>query len=554
MELTDFSQGIYILLFILITVGIISNIERLKSISWLGAVFNFYDRRSSIRKNIKIIEGVWIDTFKIDGKIFAGVMIIKHTKNGYYIQGQEFDEKLNMTGFWKSIISDKKRNELVYLFDTTQIKSNKTKYYIRGFTTLLFNESSLSERANSYNGNFINFYPKNSGGFSTNDGILEGIRITDAKELKLYDSGKKAELARIYINKKMNPNYGGLLITKETFKQDLLSYIWNYPLLNSNQQSWAVKESAVLRGDLENARKEPGLGVAILSTQFASENFGNLASTRVNKVINWCMSRTQSEPPHYFQVHQVDAITSQIYLEPDFRHTIAFAIILTRLKKNKLFVNSYISLVLDTQNVGDGGWPAGRGTTVSEIFTVMYAIEFLWLCSSDSFNPKEINLKINTALKNGIEWLIKNVNKDSLWYSGVLSEYLWDGISTTAWILHRLSAINININWESNMNNAVEAMLKKATNPKIWTRSSDLQRFRVEARVAASLIISKNNFNISDQLGKRVDIYLTEWKQRAINELTKLNETDMDLATALFLVDALVDNTELNQFKNSIQK
>ena len=46
----------------------------------------------------------------------------------------------------------------------------------------------------------------------------------------------------------------------------LTSMFWGYPEQGGNCTSWAVKESFVLRGRLEDAREEPGLGVAIITT------------------------------------------------------------------------------------------------------------------------------------------------------------------------------------------------------------------------------------------------------------------------------------------------
>ena len=89
--------------------------------------------------------------------------------------------------------------------------------------------------------------------------------------------------------KKFQKKYQGLDIPLR-----LLSYIWEYPTLGDPQKSWAVKESAILKGDLVSACKMPGLGIAIFSTELALKAFGEFSGkcySQKNNIRQLCMFR-----------------------------------------------------------------------------------------------------------------------------------------------------------------------------------------------------------------------------------------------------------------------
>lgn len=214
----------------------------------------------------------------------------------------------------------------------------------------------------------------------------------------------------------------------------LLSLIWNYPLAGGNQSSWAVKESSVLRGDLKSAIEKPGLGIALFSTELAIAVFGEPAKSRIDACINWGLSRTQSEPPYLMYVE--DPITSNPNLATDFRHTLALSIILARTQQHMSHLTHYLRLTLDSQRE-DGGWSPGNGITVSEEFTVLYAVELLTLCHDIESLPKESREKTDFARKRAIDWVIRHSEKNALWKTGVFN-YPWGSLHMTAWVLHRL--------------------------------------------------------------------------------------------------------------------
>ncbi len=217
----------------------------------------------------------------------------------------------------------------------------------------------------------------------------------------------------------------------------LLSLIWNYPLVGGNHTSWAVKESAVLKGELKSASQRPGLGIAIFSTELALKAFGNDAESRIDGCLKWGLSRTQSESPFLMLVEGTEPITSKTEVKTDFRHTLALSIILARTRKHINHLKHYLQLTLDLQRDDDGGWPPGEGITVSEVFTVFYAAEFLTLCNLIEDIPKEMRRKAVLARDKGIDWLINDADQNKLWKSGVL-DYPWDSLLSTAWVLRRL--------------------------------------------------------------------------------------------------------------------
>ena len=56
----------------------------------------------------------------------------------------------------------------------------------------------------------------------------------------------------------------------------------------------------------------------------------------------------------------------------------------------------------DNQHL-DGGWTAGKGLTVSELFSCLYAIELLML----NKNNQIIRDQFDTALKDATNWIVE---------------------------------------------------------------------------------------------------------------------------------------------------
>jgi hypothetical protein len=121
----------------------------------------------------------------------------------------------------------------------------------------------------------------------------------------------------------------------DTLPIKLLSFIWQYPEHGRNHVSWAVKDSLVLRGQLENAREKPGLGVAIVITELALKIFGNKANSRIDGCVTWAQANALASPPHLLKGTHSYSSDSREEIVPDFRHSIAFAIILARTGKLK---------------------------------------------------------------------------------------------------------------------------------------------------------------------------------------------------------------------------
>ena len=336
--------------------------------------------------------------------------------------------------------------------------------------------------------------------------------------------------------------------------QRLLAFIWYYPLAGGNHASWAVKESAVLRGELNSASKKPGLGIAIYSTELALKAFGDFADDRVEGCINWGLSRTQPEPPFLMLVEGTEPITSKTEIKTDFRHTLALSIILARTRKHLNHLKHYVQLTLELQE-DDGGWPPGEGVTVSEVFTVSYAAELLTLCSQINDLSKEIRQRAVFARDKAINWLIRNASKNKLWKSGVLN-YPWDPHFSTAWVLRRLVPLNeiSSKSWINCANQALHSMIQGALDPSTWSTTNDLQRFRVEARIASAATISTRTLELDDIVAERVAAYLKDWRQRTEKILFDISDKELDLSTALFLVDSLINPSELKEWGDKVLK
>lgn len=335
---------------------------------------------------------------------------------------------------------------------------------------------------------------------------------------------------------------------KESLLLKLLTYVWQYPEKDGNHVTWAVKESYVLRGRLEQARQEPGLGVAIVTTEFALNVFGNKALSRIDGCITWACANRMSEFPYLLKGKKVDSRTSKETEVPDFRHTLAFAIILARTGKLTELLGGYLHYTLETQNP-DGGWCPGEGARVSEVFTVLYAIELLSLCCTDKKFSEDVRNTAQVSRDRAAKWLLSATTEKGLWESGVLEDQEWDDVLSTAWVLHRLMPIKgiNNPGWNVSLADIAALMISKVANPGTWKATGELQRFRAEARVAASACVALKAGFLSAHTAEAMEIYLSDWRRRTALLVLKINENDWDVATAVFVLEALFSTSQMQE-------
>jgi len=329
-----------------------------------------------------------------------------------------------------------------------------------------------------------------------------------------------------------------------TCAEGLLAYVWSYPLTGENEGAWAIKESAALRGKLGSARDEPSLGVAIVTTELALASFGEAADSRIDRCIMWAISRAEREPPYRMLVedrnpadHTLEAV------KPDFRHTLAFGVVLARAKRQFGYLHAHLELVLSHQ-LPDGSWPPENPKTSSPVFTAIYALELLHLGSLDPATPARIRTAIPKARIKGMTWLLQQRGPDGLWPSGVLGEFAWDGLWATAWVLHRLvpTADVVFGRWTACVDDALFRLVQVALSQRTWAGSTEDQRYRVEARVAAAVrrahIMKTKALSSRSQDAAR--LYTGAWQARADHWVNQLSPGQMDVGTAAFLVWGLV--------------
>ncbi len=326
----------------------------------------------------------------------------------------------------------------------------------------------------------------------------------------------------------------------------LLSYLWSYPLRGEAEASWAVKESGVLRGYLGSAREQPSLGVAIVTSEIALAAFGESATSRLERCISWAIARAEPKPPHRMLVETRDPVTTRlIEVKHDLRHTLAFAVVLARARTHYSYLNLYVKLAVSLQR-DDGGFPPDGAITTSEVFTVFYAVELLHLATNDSSLPAKLRSMAKVARDRGIQWLMRR-NTGGLWSTGVLTEFQWDGAVATAWVLHRLLptwTVPVKA-WQRCLENSLVTMIQCAIDPKSWAGTPDLQRHRVEARIAAAASRAAALPPLSLRSRDAVRVYLGAWRERTEEWLTRLADDELDVGTVAFLIDSLVPAGQL---------
>lgn len=331
----------------------------------------------------------------------------------------------------------------------------------------------------------------------------------------------------------------------------LLRLVWQYPLEGEAQASWAVKESSVLRGNLGTARERPGLGVSIIAADLALRAFEGEASERLDGCVAWALGRRQKDEPYYILSEQLNPVSSAIELKPDFRHTLAFAVLLQLTGRCPEYLAEYIAGAVNGQQP-DGGWAPGSGMTVSEVFTVLYATELMHGASCAESCSDEFRRRARDARDRALEWLARHRNQDQLWESRVLKEYRWDGVLGTAWVLHRLSEIaGSSASWRAVVEASLKAMVERALDPATWAGIARDQRNRVEARIAAGAARAARA-PLSDQSCRLARTYVGGWRANAERWVTALPNEELDLATALFALDGMLSLTELKAMGTKI--
>jgi hypothetical protein len=334
----------------------------------------------------------------------------------------------------------------------------------------------------------------------------------------------------------------------------LLSFIWTYPLLGKNEASWAVKESKALKGELGSAREKPGLGVAIVTTELALAAFGNEADSRIDLCISWGFGQAEKRPPHRILTVVTEPIhDEEIEVKTDFRHTLAFAIILARARKQYGYLEAHLRLALTMQQA-DGGWPSDSITTVSPVFTAFYAVELLHLASSDSDIRADIRNAIPAARAGGIRWMMDHRESDGLWTSSVLRNFAWDHAFTAAWVLHRLApTVDVRVEgWRRCLDDATFTMIQQALDPKTWEEVNETQRHRVESRIAAAASRMGRILGLSSRSKDAVRLYMNSWTQRAKGWLRRVRFEEIDVGTAAFLIYALIPEESLRELGREV--
>ncbi len=338
--------------------------------------------------------------------------------------------------------------------------------------------------------------------------------------------------------------------SKENIVDRLISLFWQYPQAGGYRRSWAVKESAVLLGHLESAQEKPGLGIAIFSTQLAKEFFGKAAENRIDNCINWALENTQVDPPYLVQVESRNPITYELEIKPDLRHSISLGIILARMSKHLIHVEHYLDVVLGAQS-SEGGWPIGSGTTTSEIFSTLYAIEFLSLCTKIKKNNTTKKINSERAMIRGFNWLTKKAHsKHYLWRTSLFEDYPWNSIFTSSWILRRLSPLK---EIDSILKNkvfvpAINSMVRLMRQKSPWEKTEQLQKFRVEARAASAISTVLRSLTLDSFLEETLGLFLNDWKKRSTKILNNISEDNLDLATTLFLIDSFLDPNDIQDW------
>lgn len=315
----------------------------------------------------------------------------------------------------------------------------------------------------------------------------------------------------------------------------LLLNLWKYPDTGGVHSSWAVKESDTLRGEISRAAQRPGLGVALFTTELASEVFGTKAQPKIRACVDWGVSKTASSPPYLLTEDSLDPITGRITKKFDFRHTIALAILMTRSGSHLDHQRYYLQMALE--NVcGDGGWPAILEGKESDLPATAYAVEYLAASAGSDMTGVE---GLTDTLRLGQEWLILAASAGGGWSTGIFAGTSWDHVWSTAYLLLRLLSPQIPsfAEWSQALSDAGSALLHGAyktdyTDPRL--------QFRIEARIAAALSVVVQERLLPTIKQESAESWLHQWESRFLTILKELPAKECDLATTTFACRALL--------------
>ena len=321
--------------------------------------------------------------------------------------------------------------------------------------------------------------------------------------------------------------------------QALVQRVWEYPDTDGPHESWAVKESSILRGDLKSAEQKPGLGIALFTTDLCIRVFGSSARTKLSRPVRWGLARATSTAPYLMKETTIDTITGSLVIKEDLRHTIALAILMTRAETNPEHRAHYAQLLRDLQ-LSDGAWPAARGDTFGELHATSYALEFLALHSrSGHSSTHEDHLRCINAGR----WIVAQCDKRGGWNCGILPQSKWDIAWTTAYLVPRY--LNIQLDMGANWNSTIEAAASVLLNTSSFD-GDPLLGFRILARVAAALAHLVDVGHVPALLVERCDAWLSAWETSLFHVLSELPERQIDLATAAFIASALLHRGHLD--------
>ncbi|MFZ1547246.1 MAG: hypothetical protein WAT12_09120 [Candidatus Nitrotoga sp.] len=127
-----------------------------------------------------------------------------------------------------------------------------------------------------------------------------------------------------------------------------------------------------------------------------------------------------------------------------------------------------------------------------------------------------------------------------MWQSGVINEFIWDDVVTTAWMLHRLAAIKDASNPELSqcMDRAASAIIAKSVQEQTWKGTPKLQRFYIAARVAAAIAKLLSTDSVGQNARELMEIYLSNWRQRSLKLVPEVTDERWDVATVTFALEA----------------
>jgi hypothetical protein len=330
---------------------------------------------------------------------------------------------------------------------------------------------------------------------------------------------------------------------RERIVRLLVQRVWEYPDAGGLRRSWAVKESAVIRGDFVRAAERPGLGIALFTTEFATRWFGVAAAAeKVRNVVQWGLHRTNIDPPHLLAETTLDPVTDREVSVGDLRHTLALGILMQRAGLHEELQQQYAQM-LSVHVCPSGGWSATLHGPVGEVATTVYAVEFLGSLLQSrtpvvSSLRSDVTLVAAELLPLAQRWLC-DAAKDGGWTIGVFPGAPWDSAWSTSYILMRLlSAAPPPVDgWFHALHRIAGWLVREAAS----LRYSDPGlRIRVEARIAAALVAANECDLIPTELAGRADAWLLDWEDRFFQHARMMQGDEPDLATSTFAARSLL--------------